>query len=42
MNDPPGILATGGAGYIGSHCCGALAAAGYFDAANAVLYRDFS
>src|SRR3984893_2975339 len=29
MNDGPAILVTGGAGYIGSHCCRALAAAGY-------------
>ena len=28
MNDRPAILVTGGAGYIGSHCCRALAAAG--------------
>ena len=25
----PGVLVTGGAGYIGSHACKALAAAGY-------------
>src|SRR5580693_7275862 len=29
MSDGPAILVTGGAGYIGSHCCRALAAAGY-------------
>ena len=29
MNDRPAILVTGGAGYIGSHCCRALVAAGY-------------
>jgi UDP-glucose 4-epimerase len=29
MSDRPAILVTGGAGYIGSHCCRALAAAGY-------------
>jgi UDP-glucose-4-epimerase GalE len=29
MTDRPAILVTGGAGYIGSHCCRALAAAGY-------------
>ncbi|HEY5131833.1 MAG TPA: UDP-glucose 4-epimerase GalE [Bradyrhizobium sp.] len=29
MSDRPTILVTGGAGYIGSHCCRALAAAGY-------------
>jgi UDP-glucose 4-epimerase len=29
MSDAPAILVTGGAGYIGSHCCRALAAAGY-------------
>jgi UDP-glucose-4-epimerase GalE len=29
MNDGPAILVTGGAGYIGSHACRALAAAGY-------------
>jgi UDP-glucose-4-epimerase GalE len=30
MNDRPAILVTGGAGYIGSHCCRALVAAGYY------------
>ena len=29
MNNRPAILVTGGAGYIGSHCCRALDAAGY-------------
>jgi UDP-arabinose 4-epimerase len=29
MNDAPRILVTGGAGYIGSHACAALAEAGY-------------
>jgi UDP-glucose-4-epimerase GalE len=29
MSDRPAILVTGGAGYIGSHCCRALAAAGF-------------
>jgi len=29
MSDGPAILVTGGAGYIGSHCCRALAAAGF-------------
>lgn len=29
MTDRPTVLVTGGAGYIGSHCCRALAAAGY-------------
>jgi UDP-glucose-4-epimerase GalE len=29
MNDRPAILVTGGAGYIGSHCCRALAASGF-------------
>ena len=29
MNDRPAILVTGGAGYIGSHCCRALTAAGF-------------
>jgi len=32
------ILVTGGAGYIGSHCCRALAAAGY----DPVVYDNFS
>jgi UDP-glucose-4-epimerase GalE len=38
MNDRPSILVTGGAGYIGSHCCRALAAAGY----HPVTYDNFS
>ena len=38
MNDRPSILVTGGAGYIGSHCCRALAAAGY----HPVVYDNFS
>ena len=38
MNDRPAILVTGGAGYIGSHCCRALAAAGY----HPVTYDNFS
>src|SRR5882672_3850406 len=29
MTDQPIVLVVGGAGYIGSHCCKALAAAGY-------------
>jgi UDP-glucose-4-epimerase GalE len=29
MSDRPAILVTGGAGYIGAHCCRALAEAGY-------------
>ena len=29
MSDRPAILVTGGAGYIGSHCCRALAASGF-------------
>jgi UDP-glucose 4-epimerase len=38
MSDRPAILVTGGAGYIGAHCCRALAAAGY----QAVVYDNFS
>jgi UDP-glucose-4-epimerase GalE len=38
MNDRPAILVTGGAGYIGSHCCRALAAAGY----HPVVFDNFS
>jgi UDP-glucose-4-epimerase GalE len=38
MNDRPCILVTGGAGYIGSHCCRALTAAGY----HPVVYDNFS
>src|SRR6478736_5822841 len=33
MNSRPAILVTGGAGYIGSHCCRALDAAGYLPVA---------
>ncbi|HEX7562010.1 MAG TPA: NAD-dependent epimerase/dehydratase family protein, partial [Bradyrhizobium sp.] len=29
MSDRPAVLVTGGAGYIGSHGCRALLAAGY-------------
>jgi UDP-glucose-4-epimerase GalE len=38
MSDRPAILVTGGAGYIGAHCCRALAAAGY----QPVVYDNFS
>ena len=38
MSDRPAILVTGGAGYIGSHCCRALTAAGY----HPVAYDNFS
>jgi UDP-glucose 4-epimerase len=38
MNDRPAILVTGGAGYIGAHCCRALAAAGY----DPVTFDNFS
>jgi UDP-glucose-4-epimerase GalE len=38
MADRLSILVTGGAGYIGSHCCRALDAAGYFP----VCYDNFS
>lgn len=38
MKDRPAILVTGGAGYIGSHCCRALAAAGY----HPVVFDNFS
>src|SRR6202048_442901 len=38
VNDGPAILVTGGAGYIGSHCCRALAAAGY----HPVVFDNFS
>jgi UDP-glucose-4-epimerase GalE len=38
MSDRPAILVTGGAGYIGAHCCRALAAAGY----EPVTYDNFS
>src|ERR1700737_3809026 len=38
VNDGPAILVTGGAGYIGSHCCRALAAAGF----DPVVFDNFS
>ena len=38
MSDRPAILVTGGAGYIGSHACRALAAAGY----HPVVFDNFS
>jgi UDP-glucose 4-epimerase len=38
MADRPAILVTGGAGYIGSHCCRALDAAGF----QPVCYDNFS
>ena len=38
MSDGPAILVTGGAGYIGSHCCRALTAASY----HPVVYDNFS
>src|SRR5258708_40293879 len=38
MSGRPAILVTGGAGYIGSHCCRALDAAGY----QPVFYDNFS
>src|SRR6267154_3119750 len=38
MNDRPAILVTGGAGYIGSHCCRALATAGY----HPIVYDNLS
>lgn len=38
MSSRPGILVTGGAGYIGSHCVRALDAAGY----NAITYDNLS
>ena len=38
MSDRPCILVTGGAGYIGSHCCRALTAAGY----HPIVYDNFS
>ena len=38
MSDRPAVLVTGGAGYIGSHCCRALAAAGY----HPVVFDNFS
>ena len=38
MNDTAAILVTGGAGYIGPHCCRALATAGY----HPVVYDNLS
>ena len=38
MSDAPAVLVTGGAGYIGSHCCKALTAAGY----QPVVFDNFS
>jgi UDP-glucose-4-epimerase GalE len=38
MSDRPAVLVTGGAGYIGSHCCRALDRAGY----HPVVYDNFS
>jgi UDP-glucose-4-epimerase GalE len=38
MNDRPAVLVTGGAGYIGSHCCRALVGAGY----HPVVFDNFS
>jgi UDP-glucose 4-epimerase len=38
MSEHPAVLVTGGAGYIGSHCCRALVAAGY----QPVTYDNFS
>ena len=38
MSKGPAILVTGGAGYIGSHCCRALLAAGYYP----VVFDNFS
>src|SRR3954469_22321931 len=38
MSDRPAVLVTGGAGYIGSHCCRALHASGY----HPVVYDNFS
>ena len=38
MSDRPAILVTGGAGYIGSHCCRALERAGF----HPVVYDNFS
>jgi UDP-glucose-4-epimerase GalE len=38
MSDGPAVLVTGGAGYIGAHCCRALTAAGY----HPVVYDNFS
>jgi UDP-glucose 4-epimerase len=38
MNHGPAVLVTGGAGYIGSHCCRALVAAGY----HPIVFDNFS
>src|SRR6195256_1594631 len=38
MSKGPAVLVTGGAGYVGSHCCRALAAAGY----HPVVFDNFS
>jgi UDP-glucose 4-epimerase len=38
MSNRPAVLVTGGAGYIGSHCCRALDRAGY----HPVVYDNFS
>src|SRR5438309_8305415 len=38
MSDRPAVLVTGGAGYIGAHCCRVLDAAGY----HPVIYDNFS
>jgi UDP-glucose-4-epimerase GalE len=38
MSDRPAVLVTGGAGYIGSHCCKALLEAGY----HPICYDNFS
>src|SRR4051794_37059326 len=38
MNDRQAVLVTGGAGYIGSHCCKALFEAGY----NPICYDNLS
>src|SRR3954453_2549976 len=38
MNALPAVLVTGGAGYIGAHCCRALQASGY----HPVVYDNFS
>jgi UDP-glucose-4-epimerase GalE len=38
MSDRPAVLVTGGAGYIGSHCCRALDQAGY----HPVVFENFS
>src|SRR4051812_15768775 len=38
MSASPAVLVTGGAGYIGAHCCRALQASGY----HPVVYDNFS